>query len=791
MALQDEIARIKQAKVDIKSSLANKGIDVGDGKIDTYSSAIDNADIGGGTTSKPNIYKVETIEEKDAITDMIENDMCVVHKTILEKYDGNVQIKKIHLPDSFTLGSAVTTSITINFKSETSTTALFKIVVSATSVKYQSLSGFLPKTFISYSSTDGINYTKDSKYANVVEYEFNVLLEKSADFDENLYDFIILKKVEFGGMFTYLGGSWKNSDINIELSPVDLMDGYTAYANDGIINGSMITLANQTQLRNLTTKFSKIDTSAVTSFNMAFSDDRDVRMIPFLDFTNATDIAYMMSQREVENEEIYLSNVDFKTCTTFNKFVQKSFKIKKLVFDESVKVTHGKKFAYFADECTALEYIKMPNITTAVLTDFNYMFNNCENLVEIDMSQIYGDLQSETDAYSLDSTFANCSKLQKIDARNMNFTNAVLNGDTTFTNVPTDCLIIVKDTDNKNWFNTNFPSMTNIKTVDELCGGDLEEYLETTIITPNNFFNEQFIVKYPPIKIEGTSLKRAFDGYSIAKLPELDTSNVTDMEGMFAYYTGATTVPLYDTSNVTNMRIMFGNSSITTIPLFNTSKVENMEQMFQYTKIKTIPLLDTSNVTKMNNIFAYCGQLNEVPLLNTSNVTNMTYAFKSCTQLLSIPLFNTSNVKSMYGMFSSCSKLKSIPAIDTSNVTTMGLMFDSCSALEEVPELDCSNVTSLEAMFSGTKNYFTTFGGLKDIGKAFLTDKAENYQSYRIDFKYSTKLTHDSLMNIINKLYDIKSKGCQPQQLILGSTNLAKLTAEEIAIATNKGWSVS
>ena len=45
------------------------------------------------------------------------------------------------------------------------------------------------------------------------------------------------------------------------------------------------------------------------------------------------------------------------------------------------------------------------------------------------------------------------------------------------------------------------------------------------------------------------------------------------------------------------------------------------------------------------------------------------------------------------------------------------------------------------------------------------------------------------MLNIINGVYDIKSKGVQPQRLNLyvGS----KLTAEEIAIATNKGWSVN
>jgi len=85
----------------------------------------------------------------------------------------------------------------------------------------------------------------------------------------------------------------------------------------------------------------------------------------------------------------------------------------------------------------------------------------------------------------------------------------------------------------------------------------------------------------------------------------------------------------------------------------------------------------------------------------------------------------------------------------------------------------------------------TTLGGFQNLGMAYDTSNSANYGSYKLDLSVCTKLTHDSLMNVINGLYDIKSKGCNPQQLILGSVNLAKLTAEEIAIATDKGWNVS
>ena len=53
-------------------------------------------------------------------------------------------------------------------------------------------------------------------------------------------------------------------------------------------------------------------------------------------------------------------------------------------------------------------------------------------------------------------------------------------------------------------------------------------------------------------------------------------------------------------------------------------------------------------------------------------------------------------------------------------------------------------------------------------------------------------------MNVINNLYDLNltydvANGgtLYAQSLVLGSTNMDKLTAEEIAIATAKGWNVT
>ena len=51
---------------------------------------------------------------------------------------------------------------------------------------------------------------------------------------------------------------------------------------------------------------------------------------------------------------------------------------------------------------------------------------------------------------------------------------------------------------------------------------------------------------------------------------------------------------------------------------------------------------------------------------------------------------------------------------------------------------------------------------------------------------YINKLTVDSLMSVINALVDLT--GENSKTLTLGATNLAKLSDEQKAVATNKNW---
>ena len=213
---------------------------------------------------------------------------------------------------------------------------------------------------------------------------------------------------------------------------------------------------------------------------------------------------------------------------------------------------------------------------------------------------------------------------------------------------------------------------------------------------------------------------------------------------------------------------------------------------------------NTSKATNMNNMFSICMNLINLDLSNfdTSNVTNMSYMFSSCSKLTNLDLssFNTSNVTNMNKMFSSCSKLTNLDlsSFNTSNVTNMSQMFSSCSKLTnlDLSSFDTSKVINMSQMFSKCTSLTNLQFGF-NLGKSYYL-KSTNYTSYKLDLSSCPLLTYDSLMSVINGLYDLNltydvANGgtLYTQALTLGSTNLAKLTAEEIAIATNKGWTVS
>lgn len=213
----------------------------------------------------------------------------------------------------------------------------------------------------------------------------------------------------------------------------------------------------------------------------------------------------------------------------------------------------------------------------------------------------------------------------------------------------------------------------------------------------------------------------------------------------------------------------------------------------------------TSNIKITDASYLFCKKsrtdyLNEFLAL-CNNVTNTQWMFNDCKNLTNLDLsnFDTSNVIDMNNMFCGCSNLINLDLsnFDTSRVINMYYMFYNCPHLTDLnlSSFDMSNITNISSMFSNCSKLTNLQFGF-NLGKGY-TQKTTNNSNYQLGI-LSSLLTNESLMSVINNLYDlnltynVENGGTlYTQKLILGNTNLAKLTAEEIAIATNKGWTVS
>jgi surface protein len=199
-------------------------------------------------------------------------------------------------------------------------------------------------------------------------------------------------------------------------------------------------------------------------------------------------------------------------------------------------------------------------------------------------------------------------------------------------------------------------------------------------------------------------------------------------------------------------------------------------------------MFDTSAATDMSEMFAYCSSLENVPAYNTSKSTTFYNMFIGCKKLKIGPEIDTSSATKMNYMFADCSLLTTVPAYNTSKVTTFSNMFQGCYNLTSLPEFDCGAATLATFFTGGGSQKFTLLtdiGGFKDLGKA------SSLSSTTDILQYCPSLTHTSVMNVVNKLYDRASAGYSVLTLRFDKNVLALLSDEEKAIATTKGWTLA
>ena len=436
-------------------------------------------------------------------------------------------------------------------------------------------------------------------------------------------------------------------------------------------------------------------------------------------------------------------------------------------------------------EITGLSDLDVSGWTVATMAS---MFQGCVSLRDIDLSEwdVSGWAVTTTSA-----AFSNCRSAEKIDVSTWNTSNwAVTNLSSTFNQCLSLTSLDVSGWDTSNWKPTTIASLfygcIRLREID-LSSWDVSGW--TTLANIGGLFRDCQSLREIDLSSWNTSAWQitTFDYLCYncfclteAKLPFVTTNwAVTTLASTFAYCRSLRTLDLstWNTSNwaVTNLSNTFIND-------------------FSLTEIKGLKDFDTSNwaVTTMVSMFAACYSLKELDLSkwDTSNweVTTVATAFSGCYALetCSISGWDTSNWKltTMANMFSDCRGMKSIDLSgwDASgwNLTTMQTIVSTGYSLETFyfpSNLSESNCNPSSANYQMT--YDTTNNGLRNTN-GYPIKQNVNYSTYYC-------LTTDSLVAIIGKLPTLTSA----KTLTLGSNLQNKLTSAQIAVATQKGWTVA
>ena len=441
--------------------------------------------------------------------------------------------------------------------------------------------------------------------------------------------------------------------------------------------------------------------------------------------------------------------------------------------------------------CTGLTSVNATNWVTNQTTRINSMFSNCTGLTSVnttgwDTSQItnMGDIFNYCPALTeiigienwdtsnvttMGGMFSQCGELTSLNISNWKTGQVVDMGGMFYGIHITEPLNLNK------WDVSKVNTMLNMFRESHYTSIDISSWNTSNVAIFETMFMQcrATELKLPSkfVKsIEGklTNIYRMFNQSHVTSLDvtEWDTQNANSLIGVFMMCVNLT--------------------EIKGIENWNTSKVTNMNQLFyQCYKLTSLNISgwETGQVTDMGNMFQECEALASLDLSNwnigkVTTMNNMFYACRSLTEIIGIENFDTTELTQCYQMFYQCQLLTSLDLSEwnTSKLTSAYWMFRTCSKLET---LNVSGWVISETCATDIKQ-FTQY-----------CENLTNFNSFpmlkSMDFSSNTKLSTTSLLDIIDNLATITTS----QTLTLGATNLAKLTEEQIAIATNKGWTVS
>lgn len=303
--LSDKLERIELAVDRIRTK-----VELPTQAIEEVATAVEN--MGSGAPVKSNVYRVGSLEERDAITDMVEDDMCIVYG-ISEFYcDGSKYGNTLIFPETIVVDTAVTSSISVNLRYGSSSMQRITYQVSKTMMRVTDYSNY--KTIANYTSTDGITYTRTTTVEEVT-YDGDISLYGST-FNTNITPFMKMKDLVFDGIFTYLNGEWGYTDVGAITDPAKVFTTAKFYANKGYEYGTFD--RNQHDTRNIVVSDTEPENKVPIWFKPDVMPNTTKYVIQQMNFTKEELLDFL------QPETVYTSSIDASGSGFLNKSVARA-----------------------------------------------------------------------------------------------------------------------------------------------------------------------------------------------------------------------------------------------------------------------------------------------------------------------------------------------------------------------------------------------------------------------------------------------------------------------------------
>ena len=483
----------------------------------------------GGATTKSNIYKVASIEERDAITDMVEGDMCVVHTSSIANMQVTDSVTAIIFPATVVLPSAIADDTIFISMSDENEDYYIDIMLSFNSFNFYIMGAGGGN--IAYTSTDGITYTRTDSNGETITFGAPISCKYPEEWNDILGYFMQVGGITFEGLFEYKNSAWNYASLGLSPDLSTIFPSTTVYTNSGfqsglfpLKNGSWNSTFGADSVKTIQDAMHNLDnhtrlfagamstTAIIDIFNKVLKGDCSYLFgstpiaeldLTTWDFSNVTSLkgafngAKNLTTVNLQNTNLSnvvnfndtflgataLTTVDFRGATFSSEQINVSgmfenMNIEHILFDDGVKLKVNTLSAFEGmnntlgptDEAAEafLTHVDDSALSTGAL---NYAFRYCSRLTRLDFSHL--DLSNLT---GIIHGIMNCNNLQFLDLRTIDFqkfTNTDPNIGSfaaCLTSIPTDCLIIVGDATQKSILQSKRPALTNIKTVTEYGG---------------------------------------------------------------------------------------------------------------------------------------------------------------------------------------------------------------------------------------------------------------------------------------------------------------------------------